>query len=207
MAMMFTPTIAALVIAIVERRLTSFTSEVGLWPIKRPGKFAIALVLAYVIPLGFILQAPFIGTWLGVFPGDLQNFTVLRVVSGQEGPTIYLLGQAGLIVVAGLMNSLFALGEEIGWRGWLWIRLQPYGQLVSILVSGVVWGIWHAPLVLLATTIRWLRACGESWLCAACVPYLAPSLAGCVPTVIPYGQRLWRMEPSTPAWDWFHCLW
>ncbi|MEF9873907.1 MULTISPECIES: CPBP family intramembrane glutamic endopeptidase [Micrococcaceae] len=149
MAMMFTPTIAALVIAIVERRLTSFTSEVGLWPIKRPGKFAIALVLSYVIPLGLILQAPFIGTWLGVFPGDLQNFTVLRVVSGQEGPTIYLLGQAGLIVVAGLMNSLFALGEEIGWRGWLWIRLQPYGQLVSILVSGVVWGIWHAPLVLL----------------------------------------------------------
>ncbi|MGH3651457.1 CPBP family intramembrane glutamic endopeptidase [Glutamicibacter sp.] len=147
--MMFTPTIAALVIAIAERRVKSFTTDVGIWPIKRPGKFVIALVLSYVIPLGLILQAPFVGTWLGVFPGDLENFTVLHFVSGQSGPTSYLLGQAGLIVVASLFNSLFASGEEIGWRGWLWVRLQPYGQLAAILISGVIWGIWHAPLVLL----------------------------------------------------------
>jgi uncharacterized protein len=47
-----------------------------------------------------------------------------------------------------LLNTLFALGEELGWRGFLLPSLLPLGQWRAILVSGVIWGIWHAPAIL-----------------------------------------------------------
>lgn len=170
--MMFTPTVAVLVIALAERRIRSFSSDVGLWPINRPGKFVVAIVLSYVIPLGLILQAPFIGTWLGVFPGDLENYTILHILAGEEGPFQYLLGQAGLIAVASLMNSVLALGEEIGWRGWLWSRLQAYGQLISIVISGGIWGIWHAPLILLGYNYPFATGpWGVMAMCGMCIVF------------------------------------
>jgi membrane protease YdiL (CAAX protease family) len=43
---------------------------------------------------------------------------------------------------------LFALGEELGWRGFLLPNLMPLGQWKAILLSGVIWGIWHAPAII-----------------------------------------------------------
>lgn len=53
------------------------------------------------------------------------------------------------IVPGALINAIPVLGEEIGWRGWLLPRLLPLGRLRAIVISGVVWGLWHAPLLLL----------------------------------------------------------
>jgi membrane protease YdiL (CAAX protease family) len=62
----------------------------------------------------------------------------------------------GLIVIiqilaaftlAPLFNMIFALGEELGWRGFLLPELLPLGQWKAVLVSGVIWGLWHAPAI------------------------------------------------------------
>lgn len=43
------------------------------------------------------------------------------------------------------------LGEEIGWRGFLVPELATrYGFAASALISGLIWAIWHWPILLLA---------------------------------------------------------
>ncbi|WP_255266051.1 CPBP family glutamic-type intramembrane protease [Microbacterium hominis] len=51
--------------------------------------------------------------------------------------------------MAAFINLVPALGEELGWRGWLLPKLMPLGAIPAILISGVIWGLWHAPLILL----------------------------------------------------------
>ena len=51
-------------------------------------------------------------------------------------------------VIAGFTVSLpFTFGEELGWRGLLLRETQTWGFLRSNLFIGVVWGLWHAPII------------------------------------------------------------
>lgn len=45
-------------------------------------------------------------------------------------------------------QSLSAAGEEIGWRGYMLMRLIDAGVPRPVLVSGIIWGLWHMPLIL-----------------------------------------------------------
>jgi membrane protease YdiL (CAAX protease family) len=50
--------------------------------------------------------------------------------------------------IAGFTVSLpFTFGEELGWRGLLLRETQTWGFLKSNLFVGVVWGLWHAPII------------------------------------------------------------
>jgi membrane protease YdiL (CAAX protease family) len=57
-----------------------------------------------------------------------------------------LLGLALTLVT--LLSILSAAGEEIGWRGYLLTRLADAEVPRPVLVSSLVWGAWHLPLVL-----------------------------------------------------------
>lgn len=52
-------------------------------------------------------------------------------------------------MIAGVtVNAVFAFGEELGWRGLLQREWAPMGFWRSSLLIGLVWGLWHAPLIL-----------------------------------------------------------
>ena len=90
---------------------------------------------------------------LGAGTLDLE-FTLLRDLLAQTPGGDVL--PAGLLValqvgaaltIAPLFNIFFALGEELGWRGFLLPELLPLGQWKAVILVGVIWGLWHAPAV------------------------------------------------------------
>ena len=50
------------------------------------------------------------------------------------------------IPVVLVAQTLFAAGEELGWRGYLHSLLRPIGFWRTALVVGVVWALWHLPV-------------------------------------------------------------
>ncbi|HAR63898.1 MAG: CPBP family intramembrane metalloprotease [Candidatus Margulisiibacteriota bacterium] len=46
------------------------------------------------------------------------------------------------------INAVVAFGEELGWRGFLQKELGGLGFWRSSFLIGIIWGLWHAPLVL-----------------------------------------------------------
>ena len=41
----------------------------------------------------------------------------------------------------------FTFGEEFGWRAFLLSKLLPLGRGKAIVLHGVIWGLWHAPVI------------------------------------------------------------
>lgn len=52
------------------------------------------------------------------------------------------------LAVAPFINTIPAFGEELGWRGMLFPSLaELMPERSAALVSGAIWGIWHAPVI------------------------------------------------------------
>lgn len=45
------------------------------------------------------------------------------------------------------VNAVFAFGEEFGWRDYLLWELAPWGFWRVSFAIGVVWRLWHAPII------------------------------------------------------------
>ena len=64
------------------------------------------------------------------------------------GPgALFAIQVAAAVLIAPLINGLFAFGEEFGWRAYLLPRLLPLGGRRATTIVGILWGIWHWPLV------------------------------------------------------------
>jgi membrane protease YdiL (CAAX protease family) len=111
--------------------------------------------LALALPLGYAAVA-YGGVWLaglGGFP-DPKFVVATRESLGWRGAPDWLVlaGYLLLTGTAGMVMSLaFALGEEIGWRGFLAPHLtETFGFRIGALLTGAIWAAWHLPLVFLA---------------------------------------------------------
>ncbi|MFN8442828.1 MAG: CPBP family intramembrane glutamic endopeptidase [Caldilineaceae bacterium] len=68
-------------------------------------------------------------------------------------------------LVSPFINSIFAFGEEYGWRGFLLPHLLPLGSWQTHLISGILWGLWHAPLILMGFNYPGYPWWGILWMC------------------------------------------
>ncbi|MBP5579408.1 MAG: CPBP family intramembrane metalloprotease, partial [Ruminococcus sp.] len=61
-----------------------------------------------------------------------------------------VMGAASLLiaVISGIATAFHGLGEELGWIGYLTPRLEQLVPTpVAIVVTGVIWALWHGPLL------------------------------------------------------------
>lgn len=65
--------------------------------------------------------------------------------------TLLLVQIASSLIYAPFLNMLFAVGEEAGWRGALYPMLKERaGAAKGRLFGGLIWGVWHWPVMILA---------------------------------------------------------
>jgi membrane protease YdiL (CAAX protease family) len=114
-----------------------------------------AYLWAWLLPLALTIVTGILTWAFRAGQLDLEFTIITEAAAMAEGspaiPTNLLVAIQILfaLTLAPLINTIPALGEELGWRGFLLPQLLPLGQFRAILFSGVIWGLWHAPAVLL----------------------------------------------------------
>jgi uncharacterized protein len=51
------------------------------------------------------------------------------------------------VIIGPFLGLIIALGEEYGWRGYLQTELTRLGRIRGVFLLGVIWGIWHWPVI------------------------------------------------------------
>ena len=121
--------LAVIVLVVVEGRKGGLRELLGRFLIWRVGIQWWAFVLLF--PIIASVAALYLFNLLGGPPVDWSGL-----------PPIY-----SVLPTFILLTMVTGIGEEIGWRGFLLPRLQArHNALVSSLIVGVVWAIWHIPL-------------------------------------------------------------
>ncbi|MEM3757288.1 MAG: CPBP family intramembrane glutamic endopeptidase [Candidatus Bathyarchaeia archaeon] len=70
-------------------------------------------------------------------------------VTGGQAEALAYVQIAVAYLAAVTLNMVFALGEEIGWRGYLYDLLGSKPTATTALIIGVLWGLWHSPATIL----------------------------------------------------------
>jgi len=118
----------------------------------------------WFIVLGTFVVIGILGNLLGVVlfgridfseAAFLQQLTIFSRGAFGEVPkdlpispvAIFLLSFVQSSIAGFTVNLPFTCGEELGWRGLLLRETQESGFLRSNLFIGLVWGLWHAPII------------------------------------------------------------
>ena len=86
----------------------------------------------------------------GSYMTALAGADVLELLQAQgvSYPVYVLITALSTITYAPLINMIAALGEEIGWRGFLYPQLEAkFGRAKGWILGSIIWGAWHWPLI------------------------------------------------------------
>jgi len=162
-------------------------------------------VLAWLLPVGLIVAGavlyfliypdrfdPNMGTMAQTFAAQGLDFEPDAIRS------MMILQIATSVLLAPILNILTTTGEEWGWRGYLVPKLSEKLSIVpTLLISGVIWGLWHAPLTVMGHNYG-LDYPGYPYtgilaMCAFCIvmgvffSYVSLRTRSCLPAAIGHG--------------------
>jgi membrane protease YdiL (CAAX protease family) len=126
--LMWCPGISALITRLLFQR--NLRGEGWKWG---PTRYELA---GYALPIAYAACA-YGAVWIFDFGGvDLARFHI----------------SATRFLVVGFATGLaFALGEELGWRGFLVPKLaERFSFTRTAIISGIIWASWHVPLIIFA---------------------------------------------------------
>jgi membrane protease YdiL (CAAX protease family) len=144
-ALMWTPGAASIVARLILREgFADVSFRLG----GRRGAKAVVIAVLFPIVIGLIAYG--IAWTVGLAHFKPQPDTLSARFVGDAAPPIliFAINLAFATTIVALFSARVAAGEEIGWRGYMLTRLIDAGVPRPVLVSGVIWGLWHVPLIL-----------------------------------------------------------
>ncbi len=153
---MFFPFITALVLQAIDKEKFNHTGLVNF-------KIKWSWLVAWLLPVVMVLLCILVN---GLMPGVSLQYNAEQLINQYHIPedqqemvreqlsAIPASLMVVIILVSSLMagvsvNALAAFGEEYGWRNYLVHALREKKFWPAALFIGVVWGIWHFPLILM----------------------------------------------------------
>jgi len=98
------------------------------------GFYALQTLLNYLFQMGTLVDVK------AIAPVEMASWPVFAIHG-------FLIVSA--LAIGPLGNILLFFGEEYGWRGFLQRTLARMGRIPGVLLVGVIWGVWHAPVILM----------------------------------------------------------
>ena len=100
--------------------------------------------------------------------------------------------------MAPALNCITCFGEEWGWRGYLLPKVSRHlSPIPTMLVTGIIWGLWHAPLTIIGHNYGlgyWgFPFTGIAMMCLFCITlgiflsFVTLKTGSCVPAIIGHG--------------------
>jgi len=164
-------------------------------------------LLAYFGPGVFTLAGT--GIYFLIFPehfdAECGYLVATLEASGTDvgtlpmSPAILLMVQTMQALILGpIMNFITCFGEEWGWRGYLLPKMsKKLSAIPMLLVNGVIWGLWHAPLTAIGHNYGidypGFPFTGIGAMCGFCIvigvflSYVALKTESCIPAVLGHG--------------------
>ncbi len=73
------------------------------------------------------------------------------------------------VIIGPFLGLIIAFGEEYGWRGYLQTELVRLGRIRGVLILGVMWGIWHWPIIWMGYNFPGQPVLGSLAMVALCI--------------------------------------
>ncbi|MCS7112017.1 MAG: CPBP family intramembrane glutamic endopeptidase [Ignisphaera sp.] len=108
---------------------------------------ALALYILVALPLNLFNFSVYVEVIADVLRSTLTSLSEEQILSLATISAYSQILAAYLSAVT--INAFFALGEEIGWRGYIYRVLGSKPNLYSTVAVGILWGLWHSPAILL----------------------------------------------------------
>jgi len=92
-----------------------------------------------------------------IFPGSfdaelttLQGLAASGGISRFSASTLLLITVLQVVIIGPVINIIPTLGEELGWRGYLFPKLRMLlSDRAALVITGTIWGMWHIPVIVM----------------------------------------------------------
>ena len=149
------------------------------------------------------------GLYFLVFPKnlDLTFSYFVATLESAGAPMEELPIPIGLLMLVQCMQALFlapalnfvtCFGEEWGWRGYLLPKMsERFSTVPTLLITGIIWGLWHAPLTVIGHNYGigypGIPFTGNAMMCLFCtvmgviLSYVTLKTKSCIPAILGHG--------------------
>ena len=166
---MFAPLLAALLVKADFKGMG--------WKPKFKGNIGWLFFSAYALIIPTALGA---ALFFGIFPSLFDGSGLMLIAQAEEQGVnlMEMLEQTGMdmktyiivqlvpsVLIAPFINIITAIGEEAGWRGFLYPELNKgMSRVKTWIVGGIIWGAFHFPAMLIAGFQYGTDYLGAPWL-------------------------------------------